>query len=116
MVILIIIAHTKPWRKWSIIRTFLFTGLGLGLGLVSLLSLNPTRAENYKASPMLLPTICIVWFIVLILTHIRNPPPLFFKRKATFFNNKAPKYDSVRPGETEAPKQTTTDRASPAYS
>ncbi|KAH6895770.1 hypothetical protein B0T10DRAFT_398044 [Thelonectria olida] len=103
MVLLIVIAQTKPWRLWSIVRTSLFFGLGLALAFVSLLSLNPARAENYKESPMLLPTICLVWFIVLLLTHIRNAPPLFFKRNQTFFN-KAPKYDSVNRAEGEGNK------------
>ncbi|KAI5463819.1 hypothetical protein BGZ63DRAFT_354066 [Mariannaea sp. PMI_226] len=79
MVVLIFIAQTKPWRLWAIIRNAIFFLLGLGLALVSLISLNSTDEANYKGSPMLLPTICIVWFIVLVLTHLRSTP-LLFKR------------------------------------
>lgn len=97
MTVLTIVARTKPWGLWGIIRTALYFALGLGLSLVSLLHYNQTDANNYKDSPWLLPTICLVWFVVLAITHIRNPPPLFFKRSATFFNKPKHDYDSVAP-------------------
>ncbi|KAI5460667.1 hypothetical protein BGZ63DRAFT_357982 [Mariannaea sp. PMI_226] len=77
--LLIVIAQTKPWHIWATIRNLIFFFLGLGLAFVSLISLNDVAEENYKESPMLLPTICIVWFLVLVLTHLRNTP-LLFKR------------------------------------
>ncbi|KAK7427441.1 hypothetical protein QQZ08_006047 [Neonectria magnoliae] len=97
MTVLTIVARTKPWRKWSIVRTGLFLGFGLGMSLVSLLYYNKTRSNNYKNSPWLLPTICLVWVLVLAITHIRNPPPLFFKRSQSFFQKPKHEYDFVVP-------------------
>ncbi|KAH7160951.1 hypothetical protein EDB81DRAFT_332783 [Dactylonectria macrodidyma] len=97
MTLLTIVARTKSWSKWGIFRTGIFLALGVGLSLVSTIHFNQTAAYNYKNSPWLLPTICLVWFLVLAITHIRNPPPLFFKRSQSFFNKPKYEYDSVVP-------------------
>ncbi|KAH7119344.1 hypothetical protein EDB81DRAFT_891824 [Dactylonectria macrodidyma] len=97
MTILTIVARTKPWRKWSIVRTGIFFALGLGLSLVSTLHFNQTKDYNYKNSPWLLPTICLVWVLVLVITHIRNPSPLFFKRSQSFFSKPKHDYESIVP-------------------
>lgn len=80
MLMVIIFAVAKRYRSWTpyvVFRTVLFLLIGLGLALVELIMRNGTEADNYLSSPWLLPTICIVFFIVLVITHLPHPPPLF---------------------------------------
>ncbi|KAM5348005.1 hypothetical protein ACJ41O_007829 [Fusarium nematophilum] len=104
MVLLTIISRTTSWSKWSIVRTIIFTLFGLGMSLVALISYNAERSATFRTSPWMLPTITLVWAIVLLLTHIRNPPPLFFSGSQSFWSKKRkPSYDFVLPveGQTE---------------
>ncbi|RKL49340.1 hypothetical protein BFJ72_g799 [Fusarium proliferatum] len=102
MVSLAVISRTKPWSKWAITRHVIFTLLGLGTSLVALIRYSATRSAEYQQSSWMLPTITIVWLVVLVLTHIRNPPPLFFKGSQSFWsrkNNSQQTYDYVMPSE-----------------
>lgn len=80
MTLLAIVARVTPWKPWPVIRTILVLLLALGMGLVALLRLNENRLTAYLATPWLLPTLCIAWGLVLVLTHIPHDAPLFFKR------------------------------------
>lgn len=82
MTFLTIISRIHPWTPWPIIRIVINFLLAIGVGLVALLYYNSDRALNYLFSPWVLPTIALVWAIVLVLTHIHNPPPLFFRQSA----------------------------------
>ncbi|KAF4478513.1 bacterial low temperature requirement a [Fusarium agapanthi] len=90
MVSLAVISRTKPWSKWATTRHILFTLLGLGTSLVALIRYSATRSADYQQSSWMLPTITIVWLVVLVLTRIRNPPPLFFKGKGQTVYKGAP--------------------------
>lgn len=83
MTILTIISRVNPWKRWHAIRTVIYLVLALGVGLVAILYYHPAKAETYLFSPWVLPTITLVWVVVLVLTHIHNPPPLFFRQSAT---------------------------------
>ncbi|KAI0466395.1 hypothetical protein F4859DRAFT_519050 [Xylaria cf. heliscus] len=78
MTILFVIG--RPRRSWSIsvaIRVILFFIIGIALSLVALVSRNDN--SPYLDSPWLLPTLALVYFVVLILTHFpRRPPPETF--------------------------------------
>lgn len=74
MVVLSIISHIRPWRPWPLARTIINILLALGMGLVATLYYSDDHLLIYLYSPWLLPTICIVWFTVLVLTHIHNAP------------------------------------------
>ncbi|KAL7943644.1 hypothetical protein V8C42DRAFT_346567 [Trichoderma barbatum] len=82
MVLLSIVARVTPWKPWPVIRTIIYFLLSLGIGLVALLNFNADELMTYLFGPWLLPTICIAWTVVLILTHIHEGPPLFFKRRS----------------------------------
>ncbi|EEU40210.1 uncharacterized protein NECHADRAFT_33885 [Fusarium vanettenii 77-13-4] len=103
MVLLTIVSRTTPWSKWSIVRTAIYTLLGIGMSLVALLNYSPTDAAKFQASAWMLPTITLVWVLIIFLTHIRNPPPLFFKGSQSFWSKKksGPSYDYVMPNETQ---------------
>ncbi|KAK9800079.1 hypothetical protein SCARD494_01872 [Seiridium cardinale] len=81
MVIMYSFTKKSGWTPFIIFRTTLFGLMGLGLALVELISKNDERRLNYLLTPWLLPTICIVFFVVLLLSHLPHPPPLFFKRR-----------------------------------
>ncbi|KAF4450896.1 hypothetical protein F53441_6035 [Fusarium austroafricanum] len=102
MVFLAVISRTTPWSKWAITRHTIFTLLGLGTSLIALLRYNEGATMDYVKSAWMLPAITLVWLVVLVLTHIRNPPPLFFKRRESFWvkkSNSNPSYDYVMPSE-----------------
>ncbi|RFU75351.1 hypothetical protein TARUN_6897 [Trichoderma arundinaceum] len=80
MVILSVVARVTPWKPWPVIRTIIYLLLALAMGLLALLNLNEDKLESYLNTPWLLPTLCIAWTVVLILTHIRHDAPLFFRK------------------------------------
>ncbi|KAK8029564.1 hypothetical protein PG993_010855 [Apiospora rasikravindrae] len=55
------------------IRIGLFLSVGLGLGLLPLMSLNEYHSTDYFTSPWVLPTICLAVFFVLVVTHVHRP-------------------------------------------
>ncbi|KAK1239312.1 hypothetical protein MKX07_008800 [Trichoderma sp. CBMAI-0711] len=79
MVLLSVVARVTPWKPWHVIRTIIYFLLALGMALTALLNLNSDQLDRYLSTPWLLPTLCIAWGIVLLLTHIRRDTPLFFK-------------------------------------
>jgi cell division protein FtsW (lipid II flippase) len=100
MVTLSIISRTRPWSKWAIIRHAIFTLLGVGTSLVACLRYNEEQATKFQLSAWMLPTITLVWVVVLVMTHIRNPPPLFFKGSQSFWSKKEePSYGYAMPPE-----------------
>ncbi|KAI0600117.1 hypothetical protein F4775DRAFT_599615 [Biscogniauxia sp. FL1348] len=69
------------WTPFNSARAALFFLIGLGLALLDLLSTDAARRQAFLHSPWLLPTLCLVFFLVLALTHVPRPPPLFFLRR-----------------------------------
>ncbi|KAM0225389.1 hypothetical protein ACHAPA_000753 [Fusarium lateritium] len=101
MVTLSVISRTRPWSKWAIIRHSIFALLGVGTSLVACLRYNEEQATEFQVSAWMLPTITLVWVVVLVITHIRNPPPLFFKGSQSFWSKKKekPSYSYSMPSE-----------------
>lgn len=80
LMIMAIVSKRKGWSLFNIFRTALVFSIGVGLSLVSLVSLNTALTANFLQTPWPLPTITICFFIVLIITHLPHPPRIFFKR------------------------------------
>ncbi|PON22882.1 hypothetical protein TGAM01_v208137 [Trichoderma gamsii] len=80
MTLLAVVARVTPWKPWPVIRTIIIFLLALGMGLVALLRTNDDKLNAYLDTPWLLPTLCIAWGVVLILTHVPHDAPIFFKR------------------------------------
>ncbi|KFH43697.1 hypothetical protein ACRE_055110 [Hapsidospora chrysogenum ATCC 11550] len=93
MVVLAILSQVRPWRPWPLARAIINMLLAVGLGLVATLYYSTDKLENYLVSPWLLPTICLVWFTVLVLTHVHNAPsPLSLSQnRDAIFNWPKPK-------------------------
>ncbi|KAH6608302.1 hypothetical protein Trco_004615 [Trichoderma cornu-damae] len=76
--------NDKTWSRynliWPMIRTIIYLLLALAMGLVALLNLNEEKLESYLNTPWLLPTLCIVWALVLLHTRIHHDAPLFFSK------------------------------------
>lgn len=84
MVIMFSVARggKKAW-SWSVgVRMALFALAGLALALSTLVARDYN--SDYPLSPWLLPTLSLVWFSVLVLTHFPRRPPaeafLFWRR------------------------------------
>ncbi|CAG1976197.1 hypothetical protein SNK03_012300 [Fusarium graminearum] len=103
MVALAVMSRTTRWSKWAITRHIIFVLLGIGTSLVAIVKYNQERAEKYQTSGWMIPVITLVWVTVLALTHIRNPPPLFFKGSKSFWSkqNESQTYNRVMPSEQQ---------------
>ncbi|KID82654.1 Low temperature requirement A [Metarhizium guizhouense ARSEF 977] len=84
MTLLTIVSRLTPWKPWPVVRAIVYFLLAVGLALVTAVQVDDVTLDKYLFSPWLLPTICLVWFVVLLLTHTHSVPPLFFPRSATF--------------------------------
>ncbi|KAI0132380.1 hypothetical protein BJ170DRAFT_246355 [Xylariales sp. AK1849] len=96
MTIMFVLTKKHGWTLFIIFRTALFFIMGLGLALIVLLASNEQYGLNYLLTPWLLPTICIVFFVVILLSHLPHPPPLFFKGKAKRPHSPDAAYSGVR--------------------
>ncbi|KAK0714478.1 hypothetical protein B0H67DRAFT_489085 [Lasiosphaeris hirsuta] len=80
---LFIVSRTRGWTPFNYLRKAVNYAVGLGLCLVSLVSLNDEHAAAFEGTPWPLPTLCLTFFAVLILNHLPQPPPIFFRKRGT---------------------------------
>ncbi len=73
MNLLFVVSRTKKFTPFNYVRTGLNVLLALGLCLVTLLGVNETAMDNYNGTPWILPTICLTFFVVLIINHLPHP-------------------------------------------
>lgn len=69
------VSSTIPRSTWSILRIVIIFILGVGVTLIALmwtLSDDSNALLNYTASNMLSPTICLIWFALVVITHINT--------------------------------------------
>ncbi|CAH0053742.1 unnamed protein product [Clonostachys solani] len=72
MVLLTVVARTRRYTAWQIARLIIVSALGLGVGLVATLWFNDDRVWDFLQRSWVLPTITIVWAVILIITHING--------------------------------------------
>ena len=80
LMLMAIVSKRRGWSLFNMFRTALVFSIGIGLSLVSLISLNPKLAANFLTTPWPLPTITICFFTVLIITHLPHPPRIVLRR------------------------------------
>ncbi|KAH7329660.1 hypothetical protein B0I35DRAFT_474234 [Stachybotrys elegans] len=81
MTILAAITRQRAWKAWPIIRTCINLFLSLSIGLVAILYYFEDARMRFLGTPWLLPMICLIQFVMLLITHIRTErPPWLFKR------------------------------------
>ncbi|POR37941.1 Uncharacterized protein TPAR_01861 [Tolypocladium paradoxum] len=85
MIMLTLVARTTPLKSWPIIRLVIIFLLALGMSLTALLWFDINRCNEFLRTPWVLPTITLVWTIVLVITHINREGikriTHFFKRR-----------------------------------
>jgi hypothetical protein len=64
-------AHQKTASQF--IRLGINVVCGVGLCLLSLLKFNSELGPNYMLSAWMVPTLCLVYFVNVIITHVRVP-------------------------------------------
>lgn len=79
--ILFIIASKARWTFFSYIRKTVNFLAGIGLCLVTIINLNEESYVDFAGTPWPLPTLLLVMFTVLVIHHLPQPPPLFFKKR-----------------------------------
>ncbi|KAI5921689.1 hypothetical protein F4810DRAFT_712308 [Camillea tinctor] len=97
MTLLHLLTKTKRsfWTPFNSLRIAVFFLTGLALALLALLSTDAARGNAFLQSPWLLPTLCLVFFAVLALTHVPRPPPLFFVRRRGIADKKDGRVDGA---------------------
>ncbi|VUC27326.1 unnamed protein product [Clonostachys rosea] len=80
LMIMHLLSKQKGWSIFNMFRVGLVLLMGIGLGLVPVLHTNPTHLTTFLLTPWQLPAVTIVYFIVLILTHLPHPPRIYIKR------------------------------------
>lgn len=78
--ILFIVTCKTRWTFFSYIRKAVNFLAGIGLCLVTIIKLNEESYVDFAGTPWPLPTLLLVMFTVLIIHHLPQPPPLFFKK------------------------------------
>ncbi|KAH7024376.1 uncharacterized protein B0I36DRAFT_161900 [Microdochium trichocladiopsis] len=82
MTLLYILIKRKPTSHrnavYFYVRTAVFFLLGIGLSLVTLVSLDDNKTSNFLFTPWMLPTLCFVFLFVIILTHVESPSKIVF--------------------------------------
>ncbi|CAJ2512389.1 Uu.00g054040.m01.CDS01 [Anthostomella pinea] len=76
----VLTTRRRGWTWFGYMRAALFALMGVALALVDLLSLDDVKGWVFITTPWPLPTLCLVFFSVLVLTHVPCPPRLFFRR------------------------------------
>ena len=110
MNILFIISRTRNWTPYNYVRKGINFTVGIGLCLMSLMTLNEEMAANFGTTPWPLPTLLLAFFFILILNHLPHPPPLLFAKKRQRRNAEA--WEGVREmGFRNSPPQQTSGAA-----
>lgn len=78
--ILFIVASKARWTFFSYVRKAVNFLAGIGLCLVTTIKLNEESYVDFAGTPWPLPTLLLVMFTVLVIHHLPQPPPLFFKK------------------------------------
>jgi hypothetical protein len=74
LTIMHVIMKRKGWTPFNMFRTVVCVNLGLGLSLLSLLTLNTTYTDTFIGSSWMLPTITLCFFTALALSHVPHLP------------------------------------------
>lgn len=91
-----VICRRTRWKSWPTIQTIINLGLALALGLMALIANNLDEASNFLSSAWVLPVVCLVWFIVLVLTHAGHTQPVFFEKSAVAGPGMEEQSDDIR--------------------
>lgn len=89
----LILTKKRRWGAFDYVRTGLYASIGLGLGLMPLISLNEEAEYKYYVSPWVLPTISLAVLSVLLLTHVHRPSRL--SHKSTTWRTENTAYSSL---------------------
>ncbi|KAK0736463.1 hypothetical protein B0T21DRAFT_440848 [Apiosordaria backusii] len=81
--ILYITSRTRGWTPFNYVRKGLNFLVGIGLCLVTLMTLNHERVVQLWGTPWPLPILVITLFVILVLNHLPQPPPIFFNGAKT---------------------------------
>lgn len=84
--ILHLLSKRKGWTGFNRFRTGAVFTIGLGLGLVAIISVNSQLTLAFLMTPWQLPIITICFMAVLILTHLPHPPQISINRNSESFD------------------------------
>ncbi|KAK7211346.1 hypothetical protein V2G26_018524 [Clonostachys chloroleuca] len=86
LMILHLLSKRKGWTSFNRFRTGSVFTIGLGLGLVAIISINSQLTLAFLMTPWQLPIITICFMAVLILTHLPHPPQISINRNSESFD------------------------------
>lgn len=65
-----IICHARPRERSNVVRVIINVTIGLGFALVALITLNDDYTMKFLCTPWILPTICLVFFFMLVINSL----------------------------------------------
>lgn len=71
LTLLTVVSRASSLAAWPIAQLIIISLLGVGTALVSVLCFNDGRLFGFLLSPLVMPTITLVWALILVVTHIR---------------------------------------------
>lgn len=70
------VSSSLPRSTWSILRIVIVFVFGVGITIIALMwTLGDNNSDiliNYTRSNMITPTICLIWFALVVITHINT--------------------------------------------
>lgn len=76
MVVLTIIARKHPWKPWPIIRNVINVLAGIAMAGMAGLAYSEGFGIKYVLNGWSIPAITIIWFFILVLTHVGSATPV----------------------------------------
>lgn len=76
MVVLTIIARKHPWKPWPIVRNVINVLAGIAMAAMAGLAYSEDFGVKYILNGWPIPTITIIWFFILVLTHLGSATPV----------------------------------------
>lgn len=114
MNVLFIITSSRRWTVFNYIHKTLNFLFGIGLCLVTLVTLDPSRYQSFSFAPWPLPTLVLVYFAVLVIHHLPHPPPIFFGKRGK--TQSKPKTEGWEAARAVAYRDKTSEEASDGHS
>ncbi|KAH8173373.1 Low temperature requirement A [Sarocladium implicatum] len=76
MTVLTVIARKRPWTTWPIARNIVNVLVGIMMAGLCALVFSGSIGPTYVRNGLAVPTMTIVWFFILILTHMSTATPI----------------------------------------
>jgi len=76
MVLLAVISRKHPWKPWPIVRNVINVIAGIVMAALAGIAYSENFGPKYVQNGWAVPTMTIIWFFILVLTHVGSSAPV----------------------------------------